>query len=96
MAQVLLQTAWLIPCYALIGALLALPWSPTLIRRTGPRPAGYINLVMTLMAFLHGLGTLIAIWNQPAQEILIPWLNVAGLDLTIPVQLSTVPSAGQC
>jgi len=94
MAQVLLQTAWLIPCYALIGALLAVPWSPTLIRRTGPRPAGYINLVMTLMAFLHGLGALIAIWNQPAQEILIPWLNVAGLDLTIPIQLSTVTIGG--
>jgi len=94
MAQFLLQTAWLIPCYALIGALLAIPWSPTLIRRTGPRPAGYINLVMTLMAFLHGLGALIAIWNQPAQEILIPWLNVAGLDLTIPVQLSTVTIGG--
>jgi NAD(P)H-quinone oxidoreductase subunit 5 len=49
---------------------------------------------MTLMAFLHGLGALIAIWNQPAQEILIPWLNVAGLDLTIPIQLSTVTIGG--
>jgi NAD(P)H-quinone oxidoreductase subunit 5 len=49
---------------------------------------------MTLMAFLHGLGALIALWNQPAQEILIPWLNVAGLDLTIPVQLSTVTIGG--
>jgi NAD(P)H-quinone oxidoreductase subunit 5 len=49
---------------------------------------------MTLMAFLHGLGALIAIWNQPAQEILIPWLNVAGLDLTIPVQLSTLTIGG--
>ncbi len=90
MAQFLLQTAWLIPCYGLIGAILALPWSPTLIRRTGPRPAGYVNLVMTLITFSHGLGALMAIWNQPAQEILIPWLNVAGLDLTIPVKLSTV------
>ena len=90
MAQFLLQTAWLIPCYAIIGAILALPWSPSLIRRTGPRPAGYVNIIMTLIAFFHGLGALIAIWNQPAQELLIPWLNVAGLDLTLPLKLSPV------
>lgn len=94
MAQFLLQTAWLIPCYALIGALLALPWSPTLIRRTGPRPAGYVNLLMSLLTFFHGLGALIAIWNQPAQEILIPWLNVAGLELIIPIKLSIVTISG--
>ena len=94
MAQFLLQTAWLIPCYALIGALLALPWSPTLIRRTGPRPAGYLNLLTSLITFFHGLGALIAIWNQPAQEILIPWLNVAGLELIIPIKLSAVTIGG--
>jgi NAD(P)H-quinone oxidoreductase subunit 5 len=45
---------------------------------------------MTLIAFFHSLGALIAIWNQPAQELLIPWLNVAGLDLTLPLKLSPV------
>jgi NAD(P)H-quinone oxidoreductase subunit 5 len=90
MAQFLLQTAWLIPCYALIGAVLAIPWSPGIIRRTGPRPAGYINEIMTLIAFLHGVLALPATWNQPAQQLLIPWLHVANLDLTIPVELSTL------
>ncbi len=90
MAQFFLQTAWLIPCYALIGALLAVPWSPAIIRRTGPRPSGYINAIMTAIAFLHGLLALPATWNQPAQELLIPWLHVVDLDLTIPVQLSSV------
>ncbi len=90
MSQFLLQTAWLIPCYALIGAVLAIPWSPGLIRKTGPRPAGYINEIATAIAFLHGVFALPATWNQPAQQILIPWLNVAGLNLTIPVELSSL------
>lgn len=90
MAQFFLQTAWLIPCYPLIGAILAIPWSPSIIRRTGPRPAGYINAVMTFIAFLHGLIALLATWNQPAQQLLIPWLQVADLDLTIPVEFSSV------
>lgn len=90
MDQLLLQSIWLIPCYALIGALLAVPWSPAVIRHTGPRPAGYVNLLMTLLAFLHGLGAIQATWNQPAQELVIPWLQVANLDLSIPLQLSSV------
>lgn len=90
MAQFLLETAWFIPCYALIGAILAIPWSPVIIRRTGPRPSGYVNLVMTAITFLHGFGALIAIWNQPAQDLLIPWLNVAGLELNLPIKLTAV------
>ncbi len=90
MAQFFLQTAWLIPCYPLIGSILAIPWSPSIIRRTGPRPAGYINALMTLVAFLHGLIALSATWNQPAQEVLIPWLQVVDLDLTIPVEFSSI------
>ncbi len=90
MAHVLIQSIWLIPCYPLIGALLALPWSPAVIRRTGPRPSGYINLLMTLLAFLHGVFALPATWQQPAQELVIPWLRVANLDLSIPLQISSV------
>lgn len=90
MNQLLLQTAWLIPCYALIGTVLAIPWSPAVIRRTGPRPAGYVNLLMTFFAFMHGVLALTAIWNQPAQQVMFQWLNVAGLDLTLPLEYSAV------
>lgn len=89
LANYFLETAWLIPCYALIGAMLAIPWSPGIIRRTGPRPSGYINLLMTLVAFLHGLMALQASWNQPPTELFIPWLQVAGLDLTLSINLSS-------
>lgn len=90
MTQFFLDSAWLIPCYALLGAILAVPWSPAIINRTGPRPAGYINLLMTFIAFLHGVLALLAIWNQPAQSVVIPWLQVVDLDLSIPLEISAV------
>jgi len=90
MAQILLQTVWFIPCYPLIGGVLSMLWFPAVTRRTGPRPSGYVNAILTFFAFLHGAIALTAIWNQPAQHQLIPWLNVAGLDLTIPVEISAV------
>jgi NAD(P)H-quinone oxidoreductase subunit 5 len=90
MAQFLLETVWLVPCYALIGGLLALPWSPGIIRKTGPRPAGYVNLVMTFLAFLHSAIALQATWNQPPQEVFIPWLSTAGLNLTIAIEISSI------
>jgi NAD(P)H-quinone oxidoreductase subunit 5 len=90
MAQILLQTVWFIPCYPLIGAFLSILWFPAVTRRTGPRPSGYVNAILTFFAFAHGVIALTAIWNQPAQHQFIPWLNVAGLDLTIPVEISAV------
>ncbi|MBD2335406.1 NAD(P)H-quinone oxidoreductase subunit F [Calothrix sp. FACHB-156] len=90
MAQFLLETVWLVPCYALIGGLLAVPWSPGIIRRTGPRPAGYVNLVMTSLAFLHSAIAFFATWNQPPVEVFIPWLSTAGLNLTIALEISSI------
>jgi NAD(P)H-quinone oxidoreductase subunit 5 len=90
MAQYLLETVWLVPCYALIGGLLAIPWSPGIIRRTGPRPAGYVNLMMTFLAFVHAALALTKAWNHPSYEISIPWLRTAGLNLSIDLQISSV------
>jgi len=90
MAQFLLQTIWFVPCYALVGAILTIPWSPGIIRRTGPRPAGYVNLFMTFLAFIHGLVALQATWNQPPQQLLFPWLTVANLDISLPLEISSV------
>ncbi|ADI65528.1 NAD(P)H-quinone oxidoreductase subunit F [Trichormus azollae] len=90
MFESLLETVWLVPCYALLGGILALPWSPGVIRRTGPRPAGYVNLIMTLLSFVHSVLAFTAIWNQPAKQVLIPWLSTAGLNLTINVEISAI------
>ncbi|MBG1272051.1 NAD(P)H-quinone oxidoreductase subunit F [Nostoc sp. WHI] len=90
MGQFLLETVWLVPCYALIGGLLAVPWSPGIIRNTGPRPAGYVNLIMTLLAFVHSAIALQLTWNHPPQQVFIPWLSTAGLDLTIAIEISSI------
>ncbi len=93
MAQFLLDSVWLVPIYALIGGLLAVPWSPGIIRKTGPRPAGYVNSVMTFLAFMHSLIALSISWNQPAYEVVIPWLETAGLSLTIDLEISSISIA---
>ena len=36
MNQLLFSTSWALPLYGLVGALLTLPWSVGLIKRTGP------------------------------------------------------------
>ncbi|MDX2273051.1 MAG: NAD(P)H-quinone oxidoreductase subunit F [Cyanobacteriota bacterium] len=95
MSHFLLNTVGWIPLYALIGSLGALPWSPGVTRKTGPRPAGYINALMTLLAFLHSLGALIAIWGQSAYTVEVTWLQVADLRLGIPIMVSSV-TLGAC
>jgi NAD(P)H-quinone oxidoreductase subunit 5 len=90
MPQFLAQTAWLIPCYPLIGMLLSVIWFPAITRRTGPRPAGYVNAFMTFLALIQGVVTLTAVLGQPAQYLHISWLQVAGLNLTIPVEISAL------
>ncbi len=93
MHQLLVESIWLVPCYALIGGLLAVPWSPTVIRRTGPRPAGYVNLLMTFLAFVHSAIALQTTWNQPPQQVSFSWLSTAGLDITLDLEISSVSVA---
>ncbi|MEG3435966.1 NAD(P)H-quinone oxidoreductase subunit F [Pannus brasiliensis CCIBt3594] len=84
------QTIWLVPLYAFAGALLALPWSPGIIRQTGPRPSGYINLIMTFLAFCHSFLALFAVWGQPARSLSFHWLNAANLSISLDLQVSTL------
>ncbi|NJK63726.1 MAG: NAD(P)H-quinone oxidoreductase subunit F [Synechococcaceae cyanobacterium SM2_3_1] len=95
MHQLLLESIWLVPCYPLIGGLGALYWSPGVTRRTGPRPAGYLNALLTLIAFVHSFWALVGIWDQPPFTFSIPWLQVAGLDLSIPV-IASATTVGAC
>ena len=90
MIEGLSQTIWLVPLYALIGAILAIPWSPGVIRQTGPRPSGYVNILMTLVAFIHSLVTLVSIWGQPARYLSFQWLHAADLNITFDLEISTI------
>ncbi|MBD0269012.1 MAG: NAD(P)H-quinone oxidoreductase subunit F [Cyanobacteria bacterium Co-bin8] len=90
MTPSLAQSSWLIPLYPLVGTLLTIPWSPAFIRRTGPRPSGYVNILATFVAFVHSVLALREVWGQLPQYLEIPWLSVAGLELTIPLEFSAM------
>jgi NAD(P)H-quinone oxidoreductase subunit 5 len=85
-----IQTTWWVPCYGLIGAVLTLPWSTGLIRRTGQRPAAYFNLLMTLVAFVHGAVIFRMTLGQEPQNLVIHWFQAADLDLSLVLDLSSV------
>ncbi|MBW0168123.1 MAG: NAD(P)H-quinone oxidoreductase subunit F [Vulcanococcus sp.] len=85
-----LGTVWLVPLYPLVGALFSLLWSPGLISRTGPRPSGYVNLLMVSIAFGHSLTALLTLSsNSGAGQAAIyappsfhwTWLQTAGLTI---------------
>ncbi|MFG6106204.1 NAD(P)H-quinone oxidoreductase subunit F [Leptothoe sp. EHU-05/26/07-4] len=88
MAEVYLRAGWLIPFYSLLGILLTIPWMS--VRRTGPRPAGYLNLATTVLALVHALLALSAVWGQEPLRLSIGWMQVADLSIELPFELSTL------
>jgi NAD(P)H-quinone oxidoreductase subunit 5 len=87
MQHPLVQSMWLMPLYTILGAALSVIWFPGITRRTGPRPAGYLNILMTLLALGHAAIALIYAWDEPAIDFSVPWLRVAGLDLALPFHI---------
>ena len=90
LTEFLLQKTWWIPCYGLVGALLTLPWATGVVKRTGPRPAAYINLLMTVVAFIHGTIIFRSIWHLPPQILTFEWLRVLDFDLTFSFNISVI------
>ncbi len=90
MNQFLVQTSWWVPAYGLIGAIFTLPWSVGLVRRTGQRPAAYFNILMTLVAFIHGGILFRATLGHEPQELTFQWLNAADLHLALSLDISSI------
>jgi NAD(P)H-quinone oxidoreductase subunit 5 len=90
MYNFVIQTVWLIPCYPLMGVLLASPWSLGWSGELGTRPAGYVNILMAGVAFIHALLALIIGWNLPTQQISYDWLHTNTLDINFPIEISTI------
>lgn len=78
-----IQLAWLLPLYGFSGVLLSLPWAAGWIKRNGPRPAAYLNLLLTLVAVLHGSLMLRDVLTLGPQQLDLRWFQVADLDLHI-------------
>lgn len=83
-----IQLAWLIPLYGFSGVLLSLPWAAGWIKRNGPRPAAYLNLLVTLVAVLHGSLIIQEVLTLGPQQVDLPWFQVADLDLRIGLDLN--------
>lgn len=90
MTEFWIGTSWLLPVYGLIGAIVSLPWATGLVRRTGPRPAAYLNILMTLLATGHGLLIFRSLWNEGTREVFFSWFEVADLHLTLSLDLSVL------
>ena len=90
MQQFLIETSWWIPCYGLLGAILTLPWSAGVVRKTGPRPAAYLNLMTTVLALVHGTALFSMVWGHEPQHFAFHWLRAADLDLTLSLELSPI------
>lgn len=84
------ENIWFIPCYTLIGGVLALLWSPGIIRQTGSRPAGYINIFMAFLAFIHSIIALYQIYDKVPQDIRFTWLQAANLTISFDIRISAV------
>jgi NAD(P)H-quinone oxidoreductase subunit 5 len=88
MENSIIQAAWLIPCYPLIGVILASPWLLGRSGQLGSRPAGYLNILMAAIACLHALLALGMGWNISTQEISYAWLHSNTLDINFPIEIS--------
>lgn len=88
MNQLLVNSCWFIPVYGLIGAVFSLPWAIGIIRKTGSRPAAYFNILMTLLAFLHGSIAFVQSLNTSPIHLVLPWLQVADLKLSLALEIS--------
>lgn len=90
MTNFFLESSWWVPLYGLAGAVLTLPWSIGLVRRTGPRPAAYFNIVMTILALIHSALLLWAVWDRPPYSSTISWLRLPELDLSFNLEVSAI------
>ena len=78
----------MIPLYGFIGMLVSLPWAAGLFRRVAHRPAAYLNILLTLLAFVHGSLILQEVFQSGPVDLSYPWLTVADLELDISFSLS--------
>ncbi len=90
MNELIVNTCWFIPVYGLIGAAFSVPWAIGIIRKTGSRPAAYFNILMTLLAFVHGSIAFVQSLKINPIQLVLPWLQVADLNLSLAIEISPV------
>ncbi|HRD42061.1 MAG TPA: NAD(P)H-quinone oxidoreductase subunit F, partial [Prochlorococcaceae cyanobacterium AMR_MDS_5431] len=79
---------WLIPIYGFAGMIISLPWATGWVKRNAPRPPAYLNLIISLVAFVHGSLAFNDVLQTGSHIIQFPWLNQADLQLNIILDVS--------
>lgn len=77
-----------IPLYSLLGVVLTLPWTLGFIKKSGSRPAAYINIFLTAVSLLHSSFLLAKIWQSPPYQVSYQWLNIYDLHLSLALLVS--------
>lgn len=72
----------------MVGVVLSLPWAFGWVKRNGPRPAAYLNLLVTLLAVVHGTLLIAEVAAHGPQHLDFPWFQAADLNLRIGFDLS--------
>ena len=89
MQEIFSHNLWLVPLYTLTGLALSAFWSPTIIKQAGgPRPSGYFNILMTVLAFSHALLAFPETLRQGTQSLSFSWLDAPGLHITLDLLIS--------
>jgi NAD(P)H-quinone oxidoreductase subunit 5 len=64
-----------IPLYGLLGTVATFPWALGIIKKSGPRPAAYINILITAISLLHSSLLLRYICASEPQQLDMMWLQ---------------------
>ena len=83
-----IQFAWLVPVYGLVGVVLSLPWAFGWVKRNGPRPAAYLNILVTVLAVVHASVLISEVVANGPQHLDFPWFEAVDLNLRIGFDLS--------
>lgn len=72
----------------MLGVVLSLPWAFGWVKRNGPRPAAYLNILVTLLAVVHASLMIREVALNGPQHLDFPWFEAADLNLRIGLDLS--------
>jgi len=64
-----------IPLYGLLGTVATFPWALGIIKKSGPRPAAYINILISAISLLHSSLLLRYICASEPQQLDMMWLQ---------------------
>jgi NAD(P)H-quinone oxidoreductase subunit 5 len=90
MAEFLTQTGWWVPLYGILGSLMSIPWAIGVIRRTGHRPAAYLNIIMTGVALIHSTIAFVHLSGRPHFTMMWEWLKLPAIDISFALEFSGV------